>query len=106
LLAGVEDDPESDFGAGGAASAVASAGVAPASDVFEPPSPVPDFALPSSVAGFEDLAALDVARRSIFAQPEPLNTTVGAAIILRTGPLPHDGQASGPSPWTPWTTSN
>jgi hypothetical protein len=67
---------------------------------------VPDFALPSSVADFDDLAALDVARRSIFAQPEPLNTTVGAAIILRTGPLPHDGQASGPSPWTPWTASN
>jgi hypothetical protein len=98
LLTGVGGDPESDFGTGAAESPVAPVGAAPLSDVFEPLSAEPVFALPSSVAGLDDLAALDVARRSIFAQPEPLNTTVGAAIILRTGPLAHDGQASGPCP--------
>jgi len=35
-------------------------------------------------------------RRSTFAQPEPLKTTVGGANALRTGPPPQFGHASGP----------
>jgi hypothetical protein len=50
-------------------------------------------------------AAELLARRSTFAQPEPLNTTVGGANALRTGPPPQLGQVSGPWPWTPCTTS-
>ena len=37
------------------------------------------------------------ARRSFFAQPEPLKWIAGAANALRTGPLPHSGQLVGPS---------
>jgi hypothetical protein len=49
-------------------------------------------------------ALLLLVRRSTFAQPEPLNTTVGGANALRTGPPAQLGQVSGPWPCTPWTT--
>jgi hypothetical protein len=45
-------------------------------------------------------------RRSIFAQPDPLNSTVGATTAFRTGPPPQLLQTVGPSAKTPWTTSN
>lgn len=47
-----------------------------------------------------------LACRSFFAQPEPLKWTAGAAMALRTGPEPHNGQALGGSACTPWMTSN
>ena len=65
----------------------------------EPTSPLS----PPSVADF--LPAVAAARRSFFAQPEPLKTIVGGAKALRTGPDPHDGQVSGEGSWTPWMTS-
>ena len=42
------------------------------------------------------VALLLLVRRSTFAQPEPLNTTVGGANALRTGPPTQFGQVSGP----------
>ncbi len=45
-------------------------------------------------------------RRSILAQPDPLNRTVGATNAFRTGPPPQLRHAVGPSAKTPWTTSN
>lgn len=61
-------------------------------------------------AGFASLDVVDDpdavdARRSFFAQPDPLKWTAGAVIALRTGPPPHDGQPVGLSAVTPWITS-
>ena len=61
----------------------------------EPPPPSPESFLDAGAA----------ARRSFFAQPEPLKWTAGAEIALRTGPPPHSGHDVGPGTWTPWTTS-
>ena len=52
----------------------------------------PDF----DEAGFE--------LRSFFAQPDPLNTIVGAESALRNG-APQTGQFAGPLSFTPWITS-
>lgn len=46
-----------------------------------------------------------VARRSFFAQPEPLKWMAGGANAFFTGPPPHVGQVDGPSACTPWTAS-
>jgi hypothetical protein len=59
---------------------------------------------PSSPLFVEDDDRAD-AWRSFLAQPEPLKWTVGALMALRTGPLPHNGQAVGGSAWTPCMTS-
>ena len=53
----------------------------------------------------EPAAARLLACRSFFAQPDPLKWTAGAAMALRTGPEPHNGQALGGSACTPWMTS-
>jgi hypothetical protein len=66
-------------------------------EVVSPAAPSPDES-PLDDAG--------VARRSFFAQPEPLKCTAGAAIALRTGPEPHKGHVAGGSPYTPWIASN
>jgi hypothetical protein len=71
--------------------AVAPAGTSPASEPSVPEPAAPAFA---------------PARRSFLAQPDPLKWTAGAAIALRTGPNPHNGQDAGGSAWTPWITSN
>jgi hypothetical protein len=73
----------------------------PLSDVAPPsldPSPLepPDEPAPAPVFA---------ARRSFLAQPEPLKWTAGAAMALRTGPFPHNGQLPGGSSWSPWITS-
>src|SRR5436305_1719462 len=44
-------------------------------------------------------------RRSFLAQPDPLNTTVGAANAFRIGPAPHAGQLVGPWASIGWMTS-
>jgi hypothetical protein len=89
--AGTAASPASDVEPGSAGD--------PFSDVVElsvePSSPLPDEA--------PDRAA---ARRSFFAQPDPLKWTDGAEIAFLTGPLPHRGHAAGGSAWTPWITSN
>ena len=77
---------------------VAVAALSPLSFVEPPDESSPSF--------LEDEPEPALERRSILAQPEPLNMMVGGAKALRTGPPPHVGQASGPWPWTPWTTSN
>jgi len=51
------------------------------------PSASPDPALPGAA----------VARRSFFAQPDPLKWTAGAWIAFLTGPPPHSGQLAGGS---------
>jgi hypothetical protein len=67
---------------------------------------------PLESAGFasllDELSPLDVgapeetvARRSFFAQPDPLKCTAGALIALRMGPLPQMGQTVGRSAWRP-----
>ena len=44
--------------------------------------------------------------RSFFAQPEPLNTTVGRVNAFRRLPsAPHAGQNRGPAASIPWMTS-
>jgi hypothetical protein len=69
----------------------------------DPASPPADAGVADSVSfGFDDsspesrLALELLGRRSTFAQPEPLNTTVGGANAFRTGPPPQFGQVSGP----------
>src|SRR5436190_613885 len=47
-----------------------------------------------------------VARRSFFAQPEPLKWIVGAVTAFRTGAASQTGQVSGPAAVTEWMTSN
>jgi hypothetical protein len=59
---------------------------------------------PSESDSFDFDAVL--ARRSFFAQPDPLNTIVGGANALRIGPDPHSGHDGGGSASTPWMTSN
>ncbi len=73
----------------------------------EAPSPLSFVAPPeeSSLPFFEEAPELELERRSILAQPEPLNMIVGGAKALRTGPLPQFGQLSGPWPSTRCTTS-
>jgi len=88
----------------------------PSDVAFEPsdaPSPEPPVApagtsVDSEPSAPEPEAAPDFApaRRSFLAQPDPLKWTAGAAIALRTGPDPHNGQVAGGSAWTPWITSN
>jgi hypothetical protein len=47
-----------------------------------------------------------VARRSFFAQPEPLNTTAGATMPFRSVPsAPHSGQNVGADSLIPWRIS-
>lgn len=67
--------------------------------VDDPPSTVESS--PAFAAAPDDT----VARRSFFAQPEPLKWTAAAVMALRIGPSPHNGHAPGGSPWTPWITS-
>jgi hypothetical protein len=62
-----------------------------------------DPSVPAFDPPVDDLVA---ARRSFFAQPDPLKWIAGAANALRTGPDPHNGQVVGGSAWTPWMTSN
>jgi hypothetical protein len=62
---------------------------------FEPPSPL----------AFET-PGVAVARRSFFAQPEPLKWIAGAANAFLSGPPPHSGQTVGSGEWTPRRTSD
>ena len=74
----------------------------------EPPSrepPSPPFEDPDDPSLPDEALGALVARRSFFAQPEPLKWMVGALKAFFTGPLPHTGQVVGGSAWTPWTTS-
>lgn len=88
------------------------AGFAFDDDVEPPDVSVPDPELepepPSDASSLFEPELFDEvpARRSFFAQPEPLKWIAGAANTLRTGPLPHNGQLVGPSSWRPWMTSN
>jgi hypothetical protein len=66
---------------------------------FEPVSDEP------SSPPFDEDPDFALACRSFFAQPEPLKWIAGAEIAFRTGPLPHNGQLVGGSPWTPCMTS-
>lgn len=68
-------------------------------DVFEVSDP------PSSWLA-RDVPELAVARRSFFAQPEPLKWIAGAANAFLTGPPPHRRQLVGSSAWTPRRISN
>ena len=75
------------------------------SDPLEPDSlddPEPD---PPSPAAFET-PGLEVARRSFFAQPEPLKWIAGVAKAFLIGPPPHSGHSVGSSAWTPRRISN
>jgi hypothetical protein len=80
----------------------------------DPPDPdAPDFAVSAGVAvsgvfdsgapSFDSrLADRAAERRSSLAQPEPLNTTAGAAMPLRIVPsAPQLGQKFGPLSWIP-----
>ena len=72
-------------------------------DVVEPFGP-PDAGLLDEVP--VEREALVEARRSTFAQPEPLNTIAGAESALRIVPsAPHSGQKRGPWSLIPWMTS-
>jgi hypothetical protein len=86
----------------------AAAGTAGADSLSEPDDPDslagPASVVPSSPPR-EPEPVLTAARRSFFAQPEPLKCTDGAVMAFRTGPSPHSGQDAGGSPWTPWITS-
>lgn len=68
----------------------------------------PDFgrspAAPSSALALA-LPGAAVARRSFFAQPEPLKWIAGALMPLRRGPDPHSGQIVGRSAKTPCISS-
>jgi hypothetical protein len=96
LLAPVPEPVPDDGGSPDADPPVVESEVA----VVVDPSPLPD---PSPAGVARDRAA---ARRSFFAQPEPLKWMAGGAKALRTGAPPHSGHAVGPSAWTPWMTSN
>jgi hypothetical protein len=50
--------------------------------------------------------ALELARRSFLAQPEPLKWIAGVANAFLIGPPPHRTQVTGDSVWTPRRTSN
>jgi hypothetical protein len=81
------------------------------SEELSPEVAVPADASPDSdesppVPDPEPAAERLLACRSFFAQPDPLKWTAGAAMALRTGPDPHNGQALGGSACTPWMTSN
>ncbi|HET9613650.1 MAG TPA: hypothetical protein VFP22_02460 [Candidatus Limnocylindrales bacterium] len=73
--------------------------------------PVLAFALPSPLvepsddAVFEEAEDLADALRSFFAQPDPLNTIVGATNPFRTSLEWQTGHVFGPSAWMPWITS-
>jgi hypothetical protein len=76
---------------------------------LDPPlsEPLPPSAEPSPPeldAEVDDEPAF-AARRSFFAQPDPLKWIAGAANALRTGPLPQSGQLVGPASLRPWITS-
>ncbi len=64
-----------------------------------PPEPEP------SPATF-DVPGLAVARRSFFAQPDPLKWIAGVAKAFLIGPPPQSGHSVGGSAWTPRRTSN
>jgi hypothetical protein len=68
-------------------------------------SPLGESAVPSDSPDGLDVPGATIARRSFFAQPDPLKWTAGAEMALRSGPLPQFGQCVGPGAWTPWTTS-
>ncbi len=67
--------------------------------------PSPPVASPSVPSPFEALEDFTAARRSLFAQPEPLKWTAGAATAFLTGPEPHNGHRAGGPSWIPWMTS-
>ena len=67
--------------------------------------PSPPVASPSVPSPFEALEVFTAARRSLFAQPEPLKWTAGAANAFLTGPEPHNGHCVGGPSWIPWMTS-
>lgn len=77
-----------------------------ASLVVPLPSPEDDSDEPSPPSPDDAAAEAGLARRSFFAQPDPLKWTAGAAKALRTGPEPHSGQIVGGSSCTPWIVSN
>lgn len=68
----------------------------------DPPEPEPE---PPSPAAFET-PGVDVARRSFFAQPDPLKWIAGVAKAFFSGPPPHNGHTVGSSEWTPRRTSD
>jgi hypothetical protein len=70
-----------------------------------PPEPSPPEPSPPEPADDPEAAPALAARRSFFAQPEPLKWMAGAANAFRTGPLPQSGQLVGPSSCRPWITS-
>jgi hypothetical protein len=79
-------------------------------DPDDPPSdPDPDDAPslfePLSPLAF-DTPGVAVARRSFFAQPDPLKWIAGAANAFLSGPPPHSGQTVGSGEWTPRRTSD
>jgi hypothetical protein len=77
----------------------------PSDELSDRPPDVPSVPpWPSEAVALPDPGVV-VARRSFLAQPEPLKWTAGAANALRTRSLPHEGQAEGPSMWTPCITS-
>jgi hypothetical protein len=77
----------------------------PPSPELSPPEPSPPEPSPPEPADDPEAAPALAARRSFFAQPEPLKWIAGAAKALRTGPLPHSGQLVGGSSCKPWITS-
>jgi hypothetical protein len=96
VVVDVDADPPFDDDAG-------SAGFDDSPDV----SPVSRFSLVSLESPSEDEPRLfAAARRSFFAQPDPLKWIAGAANAFRTGPLPQSGQCSGAGSSRPWMTSN
>jgi len=72
----------------------------------DPPAESVDLSVPLSAPtpAFAPAFVEAAARRSFFAQPEPLKWTAGTFNALRIGP-PQTGHAAGPLPWIPWTTS-
>ena len=79
---GLEDEPSPPDDAGRSAPSEPDPSDAPS--FFEPPSPL----------AF-DGPGVAVARRSFFAQPDPLKWIAGAANAFLIGPPPHSGQAVG-----------
>jgi hypothetical protein len=60
---------------------------------------------PLSLSLEDDVPLFTAARRSFFAQPDPLKWIAGGANAFRTGPDPHSGHWSGGASLTPWMTS-
>jgi hypothetical protein len=70
-----------------------------------PPLASPPVVSPSGPSPFEALEVFTAARRSLFAQPEPLKWTAGAVNAFLMGPEPHNGHCVGGPSWIPWMTS-